>query len=63
MENDNLIKIGDRVDLFWETVPALFYCEVLHVPLNSEDIWIVKDDKNFIHYVKNYCRITKRRNI
>lgn len=62
MKEDDKIKVGDRVHVFWER-DALFDLLVLYVPCSTGDSWILEETKSpntrSIHYVQIFCRMDK----
>ena len=57
---ENLIKIGDRVDVHFENLPPIINATVTHIPSEGvEWFGILPTDTN-IMYVKNFCYIQKR---
>ena len=62
MIKDYKIKVGDKVNVFWER-DALFDLLVLYVPCSTGDSWILEGTRSpnirSIHYVQIFCRMDK----
>lgn len=60
MNNDDLILEGDNVAVFWDNIPSVQDCRVMHVPAYPGDFWILRENKTkHLHYVLLVGRITK----
>lgn len=45
---NNLIEIGDKVDVFWCNDEQLLNVTVLHVPADTGDMWYFEDQSGNI---------------
>jgi len=63
LSEQQLIKIGDRVNIFFENIPALFEAEILYIPCATGDCWKLRTSPSTntyqIHYVQTFSRMDK----
>ncbi len=57
-ENDR-IDIGDRVDIFFQTLEPEFDVEVLDTPAATGDCWKLKRQTGIIVYVQQFDRMIR----
>lgn len=61
MSPDDLIKVGDKVSIYWDNIQNVIDCEVLSMPNAFGEPWVLRDFYGVIHYVMVYSRITRRK--
>lgn len=61
MSPDDIIKVGERVSVYWDSVQNVFDAEVLFAPNAFGEPWILKESNGTIHYVMVYSRMTRQR--
>ena len=49
----------DIVTIYWENIRTERNVKVIHVPVQTEDIWKFERRNGTIFYVKNFCKMEK----
>ena len=52
------IKVGDKVDVFFEHISPIFGGEVLYMPQATGDSWVIKH-KDGISHVQMFARMNR----
>ncbi len=53
------IKIGDRVEINWENIQAI-YGTVIYIPMSQSDCWHIKGDDEILYYIQCFCVMIKK---
>jgi hypothetical protein len=55
--NKTRIEIGDKVNVYFERVPAEFSVEVTYVPQATGDSWYVKRESGIIVAINSFTKM------
>jgi hypothetical protein len=58
--SDNIIQVGDYVDIEFQSASWLFNVEVLYTPVAAGDSWHVRDMVGHLIYVQQFCAMWRR---
>lgn len=53
------IKIGDRVNVYWDNIDAEINVRVIHLPYSAGDSWRLERLDNTIVYVQIFGKMVK----
>ena len=57
MKNSKCIAVGDRVTFFFFVEGDFISGVVEHIPATNRGCWIIKDDKDAIHYIQTFASV------
>lgn len=55
------IAVGDKVDVYFESVDAVFNATVNHIPCATGDSWQLETDDGEVVYVQCFCKMQRRK--